>query len=103
MKNEKTAIHVWVFESSDGTKTYQTLKWSDGSTSCDCAGWTRRVAVKIGANGPEKVRTCKHVRMVIAGCASEYCLKNSDLTVMDTAQQSDSVPPVVAAYARKFG
>lgn len=57
----KTPVHMWTFESSSGPhKTYETLKYDDGSMSCDCPGWTRRVA----ADGS---RTCKHVRIVESG------------------------------------
>ena len=55
----KTPVHMWTFESSSGSKTYETLKWNDGSTSCDCPGWTRRCV--------DGQRTCKHVRAVEAG------------------------------------
>lgn len=53
----KKPIWAWRFESSSSDKTYETLQWSDGSLSCDCPGWTRRVA-KDGS------RTCKHTRSV---------------------------------------
>ena len=32
---------AWVFASSSGDGQYQTLLYADGSTSCDCKGWTR--------------------------------------------------------------
>lgn len=53
-------VYRWVFQSSSGSGTYETLLWekegggADGFT-CNCPGWTRRV----GAYGE---RTCKHVR-----------------------------------------
>jgi len=52
----------WTFESSSGSKTYQTLEYVDGSTSCNCAGWTRRVA-------KDGTRSCKHTRAVDMGTA----------------------------------
>lgn len=53
------AIHkVWTFKSSSSDKTYQTLQYSDGSTSCDCNGWTRRA-----------IRSCRHTRSVDLGQA----------------------------------
>lgn len=52
--------YAWRFLSSDGDRTYETLRYTDGSLSCDCPGWTRRV----GANGE---RTCKHCREVQMG------------------------------------
>jgi hypothetical protein len=59
-------IKCWVFLSSSGSGKYQTLKYSDGSTSCDCRGWTQRVA----ANGS---RSCKHTRAVDCGTADVEC------------------------------
>ncbi len=45
---------------------YQILQHADGSTSCDCLGWCRRVA----ADGS---RSCKHVRAVDMGTADRTC------------------------------
>lgn len=58
----KDVAKVWTFESSSSKKEYETLQYTDGSTSCNCPGWTRRVA----ADGS---RTCKHTRMVDQGIA----------------------------------
>lgn len=58
----KTVAAAWEFESSSGKKTYETLQYSDGTTSCNCPGWTRRVDV----NGE---RSCKHTRSVDMGTA----------------------------------
>ena len=58
----KPIAQVWTFRSDSNPDTeYQTLQYTDGSTSCDCKGWTRRVAG--GA------RSCKHTRMVEMGLA----------------------------------
>lgn len=57
-----TPAEVWTFKSdSSPGKTYETIRWSDGSTSCDCPGWTRRA-----------IRTCKHTRYVDQGIADSY-------------------------------
>ena len=50
--------------SSDPDKVYYTQVYSDGSTSCNCPGWTRRV-------GPGGARSCKHTREVEANLASK--------------------------------
>ncbi len=51
----KTAIREYHYRSSsDAGITYTTLLYSDGTASCNCPGWTRRVA-KDGS------RTCKHI------------------------------------------
>ncbi len=58
---------VWTFRSdSNPNKTYETLQYTDGTTSCNCPGWTRRVN-----NGQ---RTCKHIRMVDQGIADNQCI-----------------------------
>src|SRR5574342_347954 len=57
------ATYAWRFQSSSSNKVYETLRWSDNSLSCDCPGWTRRVA-KDGS------RSCKHVRSVLLKSAS---------------------------------
>ena len=61
----------WTFASSKGGGRYQTLLYADGSTSCDCFGWCRRVA----ADGS---RSCKHTRSVLMGSADRECLNMHD-------------------------
>src|SRR5436190_22239353 len=61
----------WTFSSSSGRGTYQTLLYADGSTSCDCPGWCRRVA----ADGS---RSCKHTRSVLMGTADRECESRHD-------------------------
>jgi hypothetical protein len=58
----KSIAKVWTFKSSSSDKTYQALLYSDGSTSCDCPGWTRR----CDSSGK---RTCRHTRSVELGNA----------------------------------
>ena len=53
---------MWYFPSSSGNKTYETLQYEDGTTSCNCLGWCRRVA-------SDGTRTCKHTRQVESGSA----------------------------------
>ena len=56
---------VWQFPSdSNPDKEYETLRYTDGSMSCNCPGWTRRVA----ADG---TRSCKHTRSVHMGTADQ--------------------------------
>ncbi len=61
----------WTFISSKGDKRYQTILYTDGSTSCDCPGWCRRVA----ADGS---RTCKHTRSVLMDTADAECEQMHD-------------------------
>lgn len=64
----KPIRQVWTFRSdSDPDTQYETLCYTDGSTSCGCKGWTRRVA----ADGS---RSCKHTRWVDQGVADRYCI-----------------------------
>lgn len=69
-------IHTYRFRSSSGSGTYETLLYSDGSTSCDCPGWTKRCV-----NG---FRNCKHTRAVQSGMSAVQCLDliaHSDVSV----------------------
>ncbi len=50
----KQITRVWSFASdSNPNIEYQTLRYADGTTSCNCKGWTRRIT----ADG---TRSCKH-------------------------------------------
>ena len=61
----KPISQVWTFPSdSNPDKTYETLRYTDQSMSCNCPGWTRRVA----ANGS---RSCKHTRSIDMGTADQ--------------------------------
>jgi len=63
----KQITQVWTFASdSNPNIEYETLQYSDGTTSCNCKGWTRRVA----ADG---TRSCKHCRFVDMGIANHHC------------------------------
>lgn len=63
----KPIIKVWTFPSDSSPDVqYETLQYADGSTSCNCKGWTRRVA----ADGS---RSCKHTRLVDMGAADDRC------------------------------
>jgi hypothetical protein len=65
---------VWTFPSSSNpTKNYETLQYTDDTTSCNCPGWTRRVA----ADGS---RTCKHTRLVDQGLADSEATSYKDYT-----------------------
>ena len=64
----------WTFLSSRGDRRYQTLLYIDGSTSCDCPGWCRRVA----ADGS---RSCRHTRSVLMGSADRECERSHDYNV----------------------
>ncbi|MCX5884327.1 MAG: hypothetical protein NT096_00180 [Proteobacteria bacterium] len=59
----KPVAKMWYFPSSSNpNKTYETLQYDDGSTSCQCRGWINRVA-------PDGSRSCTHTRRIDAGQA----------------------------------
>lgn len=61
----KPISQAWTFGSdSNPDVQYETLRYTDGSTSCNCRGWTQRVA----ANGS---RSCKHTRSIDMGTADQ--------------------------------
>jgi len=63
----KPINRVWTFASdSNPNQEYETLQYTDGTTSCNCKGWTRRVA-------PDGSRSCKHTRSVDMGTADHQC------------------------------
>jgi hypothetical protein len=62
---KKPISQVWTFESdSNPDISYETLRYTDRSMSCNCPGWTRRVA----ADGS---RSCKHTRSIDMGTADQ--------------------------------
>lgn len=63
MTSSKVFAESWIFRSdSNPKKTYETIRYTDGTVSCNCPGWTRRTA-------PDGSRTCKHCRLVYMGRA----------------------------------
>jgi hypothetical protein len=68
----KAIQQVWNFRSDSRPEVeYQTLQYADGSTSCNCAGWTRRVA-------SDGSRSCKHTRLVDLGTANRFSTATHD-------------------------
>jgi predicted nucleic acid-binding Zn finger protein len=63
----KQISKVWTFSSDSNPNTeYETLQYLDQTTSCNCPGWTRRVA-------SDGTRSCKHTRYVDQGIADQNC------------------------------
>jgi hypothetical protein len=63
----KNISRVWTFRSdSNPCVEYETLQFADGTTSCNCKGWTRRVT-------DDGSRSCKHTRYVDMGTAEAHC------------------------------
>lgn len=80
----------WRFKSnSDPTKSYETIQYTDGTTSCQCRGWCMK---KEG-----KDRECTHTRMVEAGIADSHCVPNS---IIDRTQGANVRTPNVRDQVR---
>ena len=94
MSKPAAIAKCWTFASSSGSGRYQTLQYADGSTSCDCPGWCRRVA----ADGS---RSCKHTRSVLMGTADRECESMHDYQIPAAAPVS-TAPPARRAVAQ-FG
>lgn len=81
----KIIRQVWTNRSdSNPDKYYQTLQYTDESTSCDCKGWTRRTAT-------DGSRSCKHTRDVDMGLANR--------NAVSTIRYDDGSGPAVAGPA----
>jgi hypothetical protein len=73
--NEKSIAKSWTFRSSSNPdKLYETLQYTDGSTSCQCKGWTRQVK-------GDGSRSCTHTRMIENGLADSRCINKLDYTI----------------------
>ena len=84
----KPISRVWMFPSdSNPAITYETLMYTDGSLSCNCPGWTRRLA----ADGS---RSCKHTRAVDMGQADVRC------SASHSYESPNSKPPIHQPHAR---
>ena len=77
----KQISRVWSFVSdSNPNIEYETLQYTDGTTSCNCMGWTRRVA-------PDGSRSCKHTRYVDMGTADDPCIATHNYQQQTQQQQ----------------
>ena len=92
--NSAAIAQCWTFTSSSGRGRYQTLLYADGTTSCDCPGWCRRVA-------PDGSRTCKHTRSVLMGTANRECESKHDYG-LGVAGPVVAAPPAVRTIGQ-FG
>jgi hypothetical protein len=73
----------WLFGSKSNPKAtpHETLQYVDGSTSCNCSGWTKRVA-------DDGSRSCRHTRLVDMGRADAECISYHDYVEHQTAQNA---------------
>ena len=75
---ERVITKCWWFPSSsapnDSKRDYETLQYSDGTTSCKCKGWILG-GKRLDANGN---RSCKHTRFIDAGMADQEARRHLD-------------------------
>ena len=83
----------WTFVSSRGDRRYQTLLYADGSTSCDCPGWCRRVA-------GDGSRSCRHTRSVLMGSADRECESIHDYHDATPARAGAAMVPVKVSFGQ---
>ncbi len=92
----KIISKVWTFSSdSNPDKEYETLKFTDGSTSCNCPGWTRRVA----ADGS---RSCKHSRLIDLGAADVQCKASHEYQQRKEKPNAKVITEIPKLGHRKF-
>ena len=82
---------VWTFRSDTSDREYETLLLTDGTTSCNCPGWCRRV----DAAGK---RSCKHTRAVHMGTADRTATSTHRYAAPPDMQKH--VPPEGRASVR---
>ncbi|MGH7969838.1 MAG: hypothetical protein ACREIC_14030 [Limisphaerales bacterium] len=94
----KLITHVWTFASSSNPNIeYETLQYADGTTSCACPGWTRRVA-------PDGSRSCRHTRLVDMGTADSHCrvTHSYEPQTKETAAAKSQITQLPKLGHRKF-
>lgn len=90
MRQQIATLFVFASESTPG-KTYQTLLYVDGATSCECPGW--KFKRKTLPNGE---RTCCHVRYIQAGLANQHAVKMVEYSaVVAVPRQPQKAMPAV--------
>jgi hypothetical protein len=100
MATQRVKIKAWYFASESDVKKnkpnpkqHETLKFADGSLSCDCPGWK----FKVAADGS---RTCRHVRLVQAGLADGQATRV--LNLVGTPQSETITETVVETSQGKY-
>lgn len=86
----KTIRCTYWFQSSSGSGLHETLEYEDGSLSCGCAGWTRRV----DSNGN---RSCKHTRLIEAGWGPQHAVRFDGIAMGTPEQLRKSTTPAKAS------
>jgi hypothetical protein len=89
---------TWLFgsESKPNAVPHETVQWADGTTSCNCFGWTRRLRDN-GTAAPctfndRASRECRHTRLVDEGIADDYCVSKIDHTTAQPKSKPVKLP-----------
>lgn len=81
----KVIATLFVFESdSRPGKTYQSLQYTDGSTSCECPGWVFKRKSTVDGQ-----RTCKHTRLIESGFGARSALRVVEYAAVRTVAPTD--------------
>ena len=91
-------IHTTFFFEGSAKEPYQTIVYTDGSLSCNCPGWTRRVQ-------PDGTRSCKHTRTVAAGLGEQNAirvLRNINGKIPEHKPEPVSQPMLATKTGRAF-
>lgn len=89
----------WFPSSSNPNNDYETLQYTDGSTSCNCKGWTMG-GKRLDANGN---RTCKHTRLVDAGLADAQAKRFVEYKAVQTqSHRTTQTTPVKQTSKEKL-
>src|SRR5512146_930952 len=93
----KPIQQAWTFQSESNPKIeYQTLQYGDGTKSCDCKGWTRRVA-------SDGSRSCKHCRWVDMGTADQHSTSSHDYrSPVEPVKTQTKAAPLIGFGKRKI-
>lgn len=91
----KEIATIFIFNSDTSNAQYQTLQYVDGSTSCDCKGWTRRV-------DPGGGRSCKHTRYVAAGLGARHAVSVVEQSTPAKRTPQRAMPEPVLTGKRKL-
>ena len=95
MAEEKVIAKVWYFVSKSSKKVpkpkYETLLYTDDTTSCGCKGWCMKKA------GQE--RSCRHTRLVDSGQADHMCDDMHDYTKKKKKRISPGVSSGTMGFA----
>jgi len=86
--NSTDKAFTWMFgsKSNPSAVPHETIQYVDGTTSCNCFGWCRRVQ-------SDGSRSCTHTRLVEQGLADGHCLSKIDHLKTKTKPKPIKLPP----------